>query len=179
MFDNGKVIRKCIICGKDDYEAIFTFTYEYLTKIYKNVNLETLKEIGWTPDTRSSIVRCLKCKSIYVRDVFVGYERGRGDHPLEEEVYPSTSGYTVQTAEGVWVLNSIFFLIQNNMFHQKRNSQNRIKFLEFGSGMGALSNLARAMGIRDVYALDPYTSAQKIYYEKYNFPELFFLETRM
>ena len=174
MFDNRKVVRKCIICGKDDYEAIFTFTYEYLTKIYKNVSLESVKEMGWTPDTRSSIVRCLKCKSIYVRDVFVGYERGRGDHPLEEEVYPSTSGYTVQTAEGVWVLNSIFFLTQNNMFHQKRNSQNRIKFLEFGSGDGALSNLARAMGIRDVYALDPYTSTQKIYYEKYNFPGIVF-----
>jgi len=29
MSDNGKVIRKCIICGKDDYENIFTFTYVF------------------------------------------------------------------------------------------------------------------------------------------------------
>tara|TARA_B100001971_G_scaffold210143_1_gene235027 strand:+ start:710 stop:952 length:243 start_codon:yes stop_codon:yes gene_type:complete len=36
MSDNGKVIRKGIICGKDDYEDIFTFTYEYLTNTYKN-----------------------------------------------------------------------------------------------------------------------------------------------
>jgi hypothetical protein len=49
MSDNGKMIRKCIICGKDDYKTIFTFTYEYLTNIYKNVSSGYVDEIGWTP----------------------------------------------------------------------------------------------------------------------------------
>ena len=33
MSDNEKVIRKCIICGSDEEEIIFTYTYEYLTNI--------------------------------------------------------------------------------------------------------------------------------------------------
>jgi SAM-dependent methyltransferase len=173
MSDKGKVIRKCIICGKDDYKTMFTFTYEYLTNIF-NVRSGYVDEIGWTPDTTSSIVKCRKCGSIYTRDVFVGYERHRSNCPLEEEVYASPFGYTMPMAEGVWVLNSIFILIQNNVIHQMQNSQKRFKFLEFGSGSGALSNLARAMGIRDVYALDPYTVCQKTYYEKFNFPGIVF-----
>ena len=174
MSDNGKVIRKCIICGKDDYETIFTFTYEYLTNIYKNVASGYIDEIGWTPDTSSSIVRCLKCGSIYTRDVFVGYERDKSNSPLEEEVLAASSGYTVQMAECAWVLNSILFLAQKSSFHQMRNSPKSFKFLDFGSGTGVLSNLARAMGAKDVYALDPYTAAQKTYYEKYNFPGIVF-----
>ena len=83
MSDNGKVIRKCIICGKDDYENVFTFTYEYLTNTYKNVSSGYVEEIGWAPDTTSSIVRCQKCGSIYTRDVFTGYERAKANNPLE------------------------------------------------------------------------------------------------
>jgi len=164
MSDNGKVIRKCIICGSDDYETIFTFTYEYLTNIYKNVSSGYVDEIGWTPETTSSIVRCLKCGSIYTRDVFTGYERAKTNNPLEVATSGS-SGYT--QPGGVWILNCVLFLAQNSL-------QKPIKFLDFGSGGGALSNLARAMGIRDVYALDPYTIYQKTYYEKYNFPGIVF-----
>ena len=175
MSDKGKVIRKCIICGKDDYKIMFTFTYEYLTNIYKNVQSGYIDEIGWTPDTTSSIVRCQRCGSVYTRDVFVGYERDRSNKPLEEETTDSSigNGYSIQLAEAAWIHNFILFLAQNN-FNHMRGSQKRIKYLEFGSGSGALSNLARAMGIRDVYALDPYTSTQKIYYEKYNFPGIVF-----
>jgi 2-polyprenyl-3-methyl-5-hydroxy-6-metoxy-1,4-benzoquinol methylase len=174
MSDNGKIIRKCIICGKDDYETIFTFTYEYLTKIYKNIRSGYVDEIEWTPDTTSSIVRCRKCGSIYTRDVFVGYERAKSNKSLEEVTSKSSSGYTMGKAEGVWILNCILFLAQNSLFKQVRNEQKGIKFLDFGSGTGALSNLVRAMGIRDVYALDPYTKAQKTYYEKYNYPGIVF-----
>ena len=174
MSDNGKVIRKCIICGKDDYENVFTFTYEYLTNTYKNVSSGYVDEIGWMPDTTSSIVRCRKCGSIYTRDVFVGYERAKGNNPLEEDVRASKTGYTIQMAECVGILHSILFLIQNSSFQQMRNSQKYIKFLDFGSGSGAISNLACAMGVRDVYALDPYTIYQKTFYEKYNFPGIVF-----
>jgi hypothetical protein len=42
-----------------------------------------VEEIGWAPDTTSSIVRCQKCGSIYTRDVFTGYERAKANNPLE------------------------------------------------------------------------------------------------
>jgi len=174
MPDKGKVIRECIICGSDDYEIIFTFTYEYLTNIYKNVISGYVDEIGWTPDTTSSIVRCRKCRSIYTRDVFVGFERAKSDNPVEEKEPALYFGYKLQKAEAVWVLNCILSLAQKTSFKLVRNSQKRIKFLDFGSGLGDFSNLARAMGIKDVYALDPYTVAQKTYYEKYNFPGIIF-----
>jgi len=175
MSDKGKVIRKCIICGSDDYEIVFTLTYEYLTNIYKNVGPGYADKIGWTPDTTSSIVRCRKCGSIYTRDVFVGYERAKSDNPLEEKELASYSGYKLQRAEVVWVLNCILSLAQKTSFKLvPNNTQKRIKFLDFGSGSGTYSNLACAMGIRDVYALDPYTVYQKTYYEKYNFPGIIF-----
>ena len=173
MFDNGKIIRKCIICGKDHYETMFTFTYDFLTKIFKNIGPGYVEEIGWSPDTRSSIVRCLECKCSYVRDVFVGYERAKGDKPIEEATCNSSSCGS-NWAERVWILNCIFFLAQNVSYKKTLNDKKGINFLDFGSGSGNLSNLARAMGIRDVYALDPYTICQKAYYEKYNFPGIVF-----
>ena len=173
MSDNGKVIRKCIICGKDHYETMFTFTYDYLTKIYKNVSPEYMEAIGWSPDTKSSIVRCLKCKSIYVRDVFVGYERTKADMPIEKPSYNPNVSWS-NWAERVWILNCLLFLAQNISCKKTLNNKKGINFLDFGSGAGDYSNLARAMGIKDVYALDPYTVTQKTYYEKNNFPGIVF-----
>ena len=173
MTDNGKVIRKCIVCGKDHYETMFTLTYDYLTKIYKNVSPEYVEAIGWSPDTRSSIVKCLKCKSIYVRDVFVGYERTKADMPIEKPSYNPNVSWS-HWAERVWILNCLLFLAQNISCKKPLNNKKGINFLDFGSGAGDYSNLARTMGIKDVYALDPYTVAHKTYYEKYNFPGIVF-----
>ncbi len=165
MKDVPILTRSCILCEEDNYEVLFTYTYDFLAKV-RNISTVLLKEIGWTENTTSSIVKCKKCRSIYVRDVFLNIEERKPEYTEEHaadlnNIYNSKSKYYRRT-HCLWVLC--------NLIAHTSSSIDNIKLLDYGAGIGSWCNAARALGIANVFAYEPYNSYHPRFYEKYNFP---------
>ena len=164
---NNKIIRPCINCGLDDSKPMFAYTYDFMVRVHK-VPPFHMKEVGWTEDTTSTIVKCNKCGCNYVRDVFPDWERGRkvaSYDKIEQNAYTYKrfAGYDEEN----WnVRNLILFAVQE---HKKD-----IKFLDFGAGAGSASNMARAFGVKCVVAYDPHGAFGQDEYRHFNCPGIIF-----
>ena len=60
-------IRKCPICSSSQHEIIFSFDYDYVTKVL-NLDAKLLDFVGFQDNSFSNIVKCLECNSSYVRE---------------------------------------------------------------------------------------------------------------
>ena len=167
---DNKIIRSCINCGADDYKALFSYTYNFMTQVRQSTP-EYMEKVGWSKDVTSTIVKCHTCGFNYIRDVFPNTERQKPIPTLEE----ISRMYTYKRFRGFdeenWLVrNLVFFAVQR----QKRD----IKFLDFGAGSGTISNAARVYGVRDVIAYDPYSGYGAEEYKKFNFPGIYFTRNR-
>ena len=153
-----KLIRSCILCGADEPTPLFTYTFGFLTEV-RGMAPERARAKGWSESTESTIVRCGRCGCIYVRDVV-----------LEEDALPegvaldldadvarrvaAARAHDVHKFYGVndeeaWIVRSLVALAARR---QKRD----IRFLDFGAGRANACSVARVLGVRDVYAYDPF-----------------------
>lgn len=169
IVDQDKVTRRCIICDSDNYEILFSYTYDFLTKV-RDHSPELLAEIGWSEDTTSSIVRCKNCRAKYIRDVIPGFERSKKELS-DEEVVNLWNGHNsykklFRVEYRMWRLYSTISLAINNLSKD-------IKLLDYGAGAGVWCNMARALGVKDVFAYDPYSAYNPKYYQSYNFPGIY------
>ena len=166
MKEGAKITRRCILCDADNYEIIFTYTYDYLAKVRRHPT-EWLEEIGWSEDTISSVVRCTNCGAKYVRDVFHNFETGYTELS-EQKVINAWNNYDSykkfdRTEYKIGVLYNVISLAINDL---SRN----IRLLDYGAGSGTWCNMARAFGVKDVFAYDPHHPYHPEFYKLYNFP---------
>ncbi len=163
---NTKITRRCILCDADNYEILFTYTYDYLTKV-RDLSPEMLENIEWSEDTTSSIVRCKSCQAKYIRDVYPDYERSKKELSEEEIVNlwnkHGSDNKFFWVEYRMWILYSTISLAINNLSKE-------IKLLDYGAGTGTWCNMARALGVNDVFAYEPYSHYNPKYYKTYNFP---------
>ena len=162
----NRVIRPCIVCQTDNAEALFAFTYEFLTQV-RDQSPQWLNSIGWTPATSSTIVRCKSCGAKYTRDVFCNFEECK-DELTESEVDEKPKNLHShkqfpQTEKRLWILHNLF---RHAHAHFKRD----ISLLDYGAGSGTWSNTARTLAINRVFAYEPYNPYAPHLYAKYNFP---------
>ncbi len=163
-----QVIRPCIVCEQDNAHVLFTFTYDFLTQVYQ-ISPHWLEGIGWSKDTSASIVQCQTCGAKYTRDVFCNFEEGKpelSESDIDEKQKSLNSHKQFpQSEKRLWILH--------NLFHQAHAYFKRdIHFLDYGAGSGTWSNTARAMGINQVCAYEPYNPYPPHLYATYNFPNI-------
>ncbi len=126
-----------------------------------------MKEIGWTEVTTSSLVKCTDCGVRYVRDIFLPFEESKP--ALSEEDVVQLWDNHDSHKKFVWRDFSIWIL-QSLVSRAIQNFSRNIKLLDYGAWAGSMCNLARALGIRDVYAYEPYSQYKTEFYRRYNFP---------
>ena len=163
---NQSIFRSCIFCDSDQHEPVFSFTHEYLTVVL-GISPLYLQEIGWSEKTTSSIVRCSDCGVRYVRDVFLDFEESKPEMSEEDAVrlwdnHDSHKKF-VWREFSVWILHN---LISRAIEDFSRN----LRLLDYGAGAGSTCNLARALGIKDVYAYEPFSPYHPKLYTRFNFP---------
>lgn len=160
------ITRNCIACNSDNYEVLFTYTYDFLVNV-REVPAQWLEKIGWDKDIKSTIVECKKCGTKYVRNAFPNWEEQQ-EEKNEEEIkqswinHDSYKKYFWRTYE-MWVLHNLITLAT------KKFSRN-VKLLDYGAGHGSWCNLARAMGVNEVLAYEPFHPYHPDNYKTYNFP---------
>ena len=169
------VIRTCIICGVDDAEDMFTFTRDFLVNI-RDHNPVTLTDKGWTDDVTSTIVKCRKCSSIYIRDLHVSSEEYWEKRNKDSESAESLEARRNRIASKETFRQYADLDAQNwtvrNVIQLSAEGKNRdIKFLDYGAGGAETSNMARGCGVHHVVAYDPHyaENIQEIH-NKTNFP---------
>lgn len=161
-----KRFRNCIVCDQDNYETLFDYTYDFLIQV-RDTDPAYLDSIGWARDTTSSIVKCHRCGAIYVRDVFLQLETKKParseEDVLRSQNNPGSYKSLGSREQAIWILSN---LLQRVGRQFKRN----IKLLDYGAGSGTWCNLARVLGVREVFAYDPFSSYRPEFYRTYNFP---------
>jgi 2-polyprenyl-3-methyl-5-hydroxy-6-metoxy-1,4-benzoquinol methylase len=148
-------VRDCIVCGRDEGDPVFVYTYDFLTKV-RGTNPESLAARGWTKDRTSTIVRCRNCGCKYVRDPFL-YDPDMDtppdrsiDESVEAELKKRLAGESFyHSDQKQWIARTLAW--------QAYTRQGRdIAFLDYGAGGGTTVNMVRAMGVKHVVAYDPY-----------------------
>lgn len=161
-----KIIRSCIVCGSDAHTPVFTFTWDFLTKVRWSAENE-LRPYGWDEQTTSTIVRCDSCGCCYTRDV-VPYpdvstlETPPSNHDDTGPEIENLRHYT-KYDQAYWTIRT---LVKLATLQQKR----AIRFLDYGAGAGAICNIARALGVGVVVAYDPFSPPGADDYRARNFP---------
>ncbi len=166
MTQEEKLLQPCICCGADSCTPIFEYTYDFLAEVRKH-DIEDLKRKAWTKNTSETIVRCNECGCHYIRDVFLRFQdtRMKISDEKAKEIWLRNDSHKNMDARDYesWLVRNIVILATEEM---KRD----IKFLDYGAGSGVASNLARAMGVRDVYAYEPFAAYGPENMAKFNFP---------
>lgn len=168
-------IRPCILCGADDAEHLFTFTYDFMVNV-RGHEAADLSDKEWTEDVTSTIVKCRKCAAIYIRDPQIWpdqywVKRNNQFHlaaAFEERKRRVASRETYRHYHPVdaqnWTVRNLIIMAANQ---QKRD----IKFLDYGAGGAETSNMARVCAVHDVVAYDPhYTENIQDHHNAANFP---------
>lgn len=168
----GVIIRDCVLCGADDAETRFTFTRDFLIEV-RDHSPAYLDRIGWDDGTTSSIVRCRRCGAHYVRDVVPAFEQATADlEPSEEAVREQRR--RVESHRNFEAYDELFWKVRS-LLHRLVHRQGRdLRVLDFGAGSGRACNMARALGVRDVVAYDPYGAYGEEAYRRINFPGILF-----
>jgi 2-polyprenyl-3-methyl-5-hydroxy-6-metoxy-1,4-benzoquinol methylase len=138
---------------------------------------ESLKRKGWTPETTSTIVKCLDCGCNYVRDVIPEVKKDnlseRSSKELRTEAIEKfKQGHESSRTYKRYPINDAAHWLIRNLCLLAANKQRRdIRVLDFGAGPGQMSNLIKACGVRDVIAYDPFFSdTMQEKYDAANFP---------
>jgi len=167
--NTGTIVRDCILCGASAHEPVFVYTFDFLVNV-RGQSAEKLRRTGWTEDVTSTIVRCEACGCHYVRDVRLPssqYAAARSEWSESDEAIAEFAkemlaqdtfkSYPNRDAEN-WTVRTLVMLAA-------KAQQRDIRFLDFGAGGGQASSMARACGVRDVVAYDPFfvSAAQKRY----------------
>lgn len=152
-----KLIRHCILCGADDAAPLFTYTFTFLTEVL-GMAPAAAREKGWTETTDSTIVQCRGCDCIYVRDAVLepmhdGPAAAGPADDVERRVAAARSHDTYRfyrsDDEEAWIVRNLVYLAAQR---QRRD----IRFLDFGAGRANACSVARVLGVRDVFAYDPF-----------------------
>lgn len=170
-----KLIRDCIFCGHDDCDDIFTFTHDFLVKV-RGQNPEAISQKGWVDGKTSTIVKCRRCGTNYVRDILLppdDFKSKKNDYSESSKAFVERKkSVAVQQTfkhyraidENNWLTRSLILLAAD---HFKRD----VRFLDFGAGGGDISNAARLCGVREVVAYDPfYADNIQAHFDTVNFP---------
>ena len=177
-----KLIRTCIMCGADDAVPMFTYTFDFLTRVH-GVSPAAALAKGWSEGANSTIVRCKGCGCIYVRDVIVreaAVAQLEDPAAIEEDVQRRAAASRAHDGvkfhrvndEEAWIVRNLTFLAAQR---QKRD----IRFLDFGAGRANACTVARALGVRDVIAYDPfYVSHIQQVIDRANAPGITAIRTR-
>jgi 2-polyprenyl-3-methyl-5-hydroxy-6-metoxy-1,4-benzoquinol methylase len=162
-----KVIRSCIICGCDRYEEKFVYTYQFMTQVRGHA--ETTSDLkGWTPETTSTIVQCSECDCYYIRDVTPpvletkdlrkndSLESSEGEHRPDSVKKWIQSRRRIETYKNYPLIDAGNWIVRNLCLLATRKQRRDIRVLDFGAGGGQMCNAARASGVHDVFAYDPF-----------------------
>lgn len=159
------VIRKCIFCDADDSKTLFVYTYDFLKNIRNNTS-ENLAAIGWAQDITSSIVKCNVCGCNYIRDVFTSFEMNKPELSEAEILKRGNKSFSYKKlgslCEKMWAIQNVLNLTINEF-------NKDINFLDYGAGSGGSCSMAKALGVKNVYAFEPY-NYNPYYYKMFNFP---------
>lgn len=161
----ARLVRPCVLCGADDAELVFRFTWEVLVGVYG----WKPEELGWTPGDTSSLVRCRACKTHYLRDIVLppaGAGEDHGDETGDPRIGGLQRRFPVIDAQA-WTIRTLVLWVL-------RRSGQDPKLLDFGAGGGWASNQARALGLGEVVAYDPYIGNGPGFYRRFNFPGIAF-----
>lgn len=160
------IIRKCLKCDAENFREIFSYDYDFLINLHKQ-KPSWLREIGWSQNTTSTIVECMDCGIIYVRDVFTGFEQEKTELS-DKEVAAKWDKFDDHKLFP-WIeykIRILYPLISLAI----RDFSRDINVLDYGAGTGSYCNMMRAFGIRRVFAYEPYSAYHPKFYETYNFP---------
>lgn len=175
------LVRDCVLCGADDAAPLFTYTFRYLTEVL-GMAPAAARAKGWSEATSSTIVRCRRCACIYVRDAVLESlpeppeeDAARGAD-VERRVAAARAHDTFKfyrtNDEEAWIVRNLVFLAADRQ-------QRDIRFLDFGAGRANACTVARALGVRDVFAYDPfYVSYIQDVLDRANAPGIVALRTR-
>jgi 2-polyprenyl-3-methyl-5-hydroxy-6-metoxy-1,4-benzoquinol methylase len=134
------------MCDADDSIDIFTYTYDFINKV-RDTHAKHLAHWGWDKDTTATIVRCKKCGCHYVRDVVPMTTHIELEKANIERLFSYPKYKAIDRIN--WTVRNLVFLAASE---KKRD----LKFLDFGSGGAFASNAARMLGLREVFAYDPF-----------------------
>lgn len=158
----GTVIRDCILCGSSDYEPLYTFTFDFLVGV-RGQSETAVREQGWTESTTSTIVRCQACGCDYVRDcILPPLKVGRSEGERAE--WSDVAGYIAKhRADDIFQnygsRDRENWIVRNLVLLASLGNKRDIRFLDYGAGSCSVSATARAYGVRDVIAYDPFWAA--------------------
>ncbi len=152
------LVRACIFCGRDNSEDLFSYTYDFLNQ-NRNVSKERLEELGWRPETTSTIVRCKDCGCNYVRDIFIMYENAASVPLLHNEM----QDIITKQAKPISFENKNYLsycrALASTLLRavaRRQPGKNRISLLDFGSSLSSFSLTARVSGFDSVTLYDAY-----------------------
>jgi len=117
---------------------------------------EAARAKGWSEDTESTIVRCGRCSCIYVRDVVLEEEAPAGAAPAGEIERRVAAARAHDTYKFYGVADEEAWIVRNLVMLAARRQRRDIRFLDFGAGRANACSVARVLGVRDVFAYDPF-----------------------
>tara|TARA_Y100001970_G_scaffold51317_1_gene64951 strand:+ start:34168 stop:35106 length:939 start_codon:yes stop_codon:yes gene_type:complete len=151
------IIRKCPLCNSSDYAVLFSFTYEYLTKI-QGVDKDLLDFIGFYEDSKSSIVTCKDCEFIFIREHY------EFDKKFEKfwDIKPRKSDNSKFGEKKNFENRRLGNLIYNSIINQlimyvnppSDNPMGKQKWLDYGCGDGHLALMANGINFVDIIGFD-------------------------
>jgi len=155
------IVRDCIICSSPNHESVFTYTYDFLTKVRWS-DPESIAKKGWSEDTVSTIVRCTDCGCFYLRDVVhpIPDSEKRGNSPsdnrkIDRNLQHFAHIYREQSRPRAYAKRARDTSVAVNLLQiASARLRHEIKVLDFGAGLGGTSSAFRGLGVHDVVAFD-------------------------
>jgi 2-polyprenyl-3-methyl-5-hydroxy-6-metoxy-1,4-benzoquinol methylase len=182
MSVDSKITRPCIICSSEHFDEKFTYTYEFMTQV-RGHDGARLAQQGWVPGATSTIVKCCDCGCCYVRDVL----RLPAEYMVAEiakRAAPDALGDYIRKVRNAETFkryrqrDQMNWMVRNTISLAAERQGRDIRMLDFGAGGGQACNAARANGVRDVIAYDPYfVDTTQEYYNATNYSGILCIST--
>ena len=160
--------RNCILCGSDNSQKLFNFTFNFITKV-RNQDPESIKKFGWDRETNNWIVKCNHCGCAYVDEIIKGnvldvdYNTEIYKDSFEKEFKNFFSNNNSQKQKNTHQYNES---ILRNILHNLKK-KDEIKLLDFGSGHAEFSLFKDSFSIKEIVSYDPRypNNANEIFYK--------------
>ena len=162
--------RNCILCGSDQADKIFNFTFNFITKIRKQNPKDLKEKFGWDEESNNWIVKCNKCDCTYVNEILKGnvldieYKTEIYKDKFEEEFKNFFTKENLKKQINTQKYNES---ILRNILNKLRK-KDKIKLLDYGSGQAEFSLLKEQFNIDEIISYDPrYPSNANKIFNKY------------
>lgn len=175
IVEREKLIRDCIVCGRDDARPVFAFSRDFLRDVCGK-HEDGLVADGWFEDTRSTIVRCNHCGCNYIRDA-IKYIDDVGARDVDDPVTAREfADYMVarDARKNYRNFDDLNWIVRSLISLSKDGHTDNIRYLDFGAGGGVSCNTARAYGVHEVVAYDRYSPLRQGWYDRHGFPGIKF-----